>query len=42
MLVYSAAGFASLPAAKEVTMEATMTLECSTAHEMMVMEKMFR
>src|SRR6185437_7635581 len=29
---------ASLPAAEGVTMEATVTLECSSAHEMMVME----
>ena len=29
---------ASLPAAEGVTMEATVTLECSLAHEMMVME----
>ena len=28
----------SLPAAEGVTMEATVTLECSSAHEMMVME----
>ena len=28
----------SLPAAEGVTMEATVTLECSLAHEMMVME----
>ena len=27
-----------LPAAEGVTMEATVTLECSSAHEMMVME----
>ena len=30
--------FASLPAAEEVTMEATVTLKCSSTHEMMVME----
>src|SRR6185295_10670647 len=29
---------ASLPAAEGVTMDATVTLECSSAHEMMVME----
>ena len=29
---------ASLPAAEGVTMEAAVTLECSSAHEMMVME----
>ena len=28
----------SLPAAEGVTMEAMVTLECSSAHEMMVME----
>ena len=28
---------ASLPVAEGVTMEATVTLECSSAHEMMVM-----
>ena len=28
----------SLPAAEGVTMEATVTLECSSAHEMMMME----
>ena len=28
----------SLPAAEGVTMEVTVTLECSSAHEMMVME----
>ena len=33
-----AAVSASLPAAEGVTMEATVTLECSSAHEMMVME----
>ena len=33
-----AAVFASLPAAEGVTMEATVTLECSSAHEMMVIE----
>ena len=30
--------FASLLAAEGVTMEAAVTLECSSAHEMMVME----
>ena len=34
----AAAIFASLPAAEEVTMEAMVTLEYSSAHEMMVME----
>ena len=29
---------ASLPAAERVTKEVTVTLECSSAHEMMVME----
>ena len=29
---------ASLPASEGVTMEATVTLECSSVHEMMVME----
>ena len=39
MLASSAAIFASLSTAEEVTMEATVTLECSsTAQEMMVME----
>src|SRR6185437_12949027 len=33
-----AAVSASLPAAEGVTMKATVTLECSSAHEMMVME----
>ena len=33
-----AAVSASLPAVEGVTMEATVTLECSSAHEMMVME----
>ena len=33
-----AAVSASLPAAEGVTMEATVTLECSSVHEMMVME----
>ena len=33
-----AAVSASLPAAEGVTIEATVTLECSSAHEMMVME----
>ena len=33
-----AAVSASLPAAEEVTMEAMVTLECSSVHEMMVME----
>ena len=33
-----AAVSASLPAAERVTMKATVTLECSSAHEMMVME----
>ena len=33
-----AAVSASLPAAKGVTMEATVMLECSSAHEMMVMD----
>ena len=32
-----AASSASLPAAEGVTMEATVMLECSSAHEMMVM-----
>ena len=38
MLASSVAVFASLPVAEEVTMEATVMLECSSAHEMMVME----
>ena len=38
MLASSAAVFASLPVAEEVTMEATVMLECSSAHEMMVVE----
>ena len=38
MLASSAAIFASLPVAEEVTMEATVTLKCSSVHEMMVME----
>ena len=33
-----AAVSASLPAAEGLTMEATVMLECSSAHEMMVME----
>ena len=33
-----AAVSASLPVAEGVTMEATVTLECSSAHEKMVME----
>lgn len=33
-----AAVSASLPAAEGVTMEATVTLECSSAHDMMVMD----
>ena len=37
LLSLPAAVSASLPAAEGVTMEATVTLECSSAHEMMVM-----
>src|SRR6185436_17940698 len=37
-LLCQAAVSASLLAAEGVTMEATVTLECSSAHEMMVME----
>ena len=37
-LASSAAVFAFLPAAEEVTMEVTVTLVCSSPHEMMVME----
>ena len=37
-LASSVAVFAFLPVAEEVTMEAMVTLECSSVHEMMVME----
>ena len=37
-LASSVAVFAFLPVAEEVTMEAMVMLECSSPHEMMVME----